>query len=451
MQTEKLYSPNSRKSEYPKPWLFFGKWVADRFRARKPNERLRDPAIFFKPASMRLLTIPMLLLLLMSVSFVKAQEEFIQPPAKLIAKFPFRLLTGGIITLKARLSNFPDTLNFILDTGSGGISIDSSTADHLKVETKLSDRTIRGIAGVRRVYFAYRQSLHLPGLSVENLDFHINDYDVLTSAYGEKIDGIIGLSFLSRYIVGVDYDSLKISVYTKGTIKYPRGGFLLKPLLNTIPIMQSTIRDNRQLTSRFYFDTGAGMCLLLSADFVSDSNFVKPKRKWYATQAEGLGGKAPMKQGVIKQMQVGPYKFRNVPTYIFDDEYNVTAYPSLAGLIGNDLLRRFNLIINYEKKDIYMMPNTHYKEAFDYSYTGLGMYVVDGEIQVVDIMPESPAEQAGFKAGDVIMAVANNFSNNIQTYKNLMQTPGEKLKILVLRKEGPVVLTMKVKNILTGR
>ncbi|HEY1199508.1 MAG TPA: aspartyl protease family protein [Niastella sp.] len=400
---------------------------------------------------MRLLTIPILLLLL-TASFVQAQEEFIPPPAKLIAKFPFKLLTGGIITIKARLSNFPDTLNFILDTGSGGISLDSATASYLKIQTTLSDRTIRGIAGVRRVYFSYRQTLHLPdNLDVENLDFHINDYDVLTSAYGEKIDGIIGLSFLARYILAVDYDSSKISVYTKGTIKYPRGGFLLKPLINTIPILNANIKDNRPLTSRFYFDTGAGMCLLLSADFVSDSNFIKPKRKWYATQAEGLGGKAPMKQGVIKQVQVGPFRFRNVPTYIFDDEYNVTAYPALAGLIGNDLLRRFNLIINYERKDIYMTPNSHYKEQFDYSYTGLGMYVVDGEIQVVDIMPESPAEQAGFKEGDVIMAVANNFSNNIQTYKNLMQTPGEKLKVLVLRKEGPVVLTLKVKNILTGR
>jgi hypothetical protein len=392
-----------------------------------------------------------MLLLFFTVTLVQAQEEFIPPPAKLIAHFPFKLLTGGIITVKARLGNFPDTLNFVLDTGSGGISLDSSTADYLKLSTKLSDRTIRGIAGVRRVYFSYGQTLRLPNLSVENLDFHINDYDVLTSAYGEKIDGIIGLSFLSRYILKIDYDSLAISVYTKGTIKYPRGGFLLKPLIQTIPVLTATIKDNRPLASRFYFDTGAGMCLLLSADFVSDSNFVKPKRKWYATQAEGLGGKAPMKQGVIKQIQLGPYRFKNVPTYIFDDEYNVTQYPSLAGLVGNDLLRRFNLIINYERKDIYMIPNSHYKEQFDYSYTGLGMYVVDGEIQVVDIMPESPAEQAGFKPGDIIMGVANNFSNNIQTYKNLMQTPGERLKILVLRKDGPYQLSLKVKNILTGR
>jgi len=47
--------------------------------------------------------------------------------------------------------------------------------------------------------------------------------------------------------------------------------------------------------------------------------------------------------------------------------------------------------------------------------------------------------------------VENNFSKNIQTYKNLMQTAGERLKILVLRESGPIVLTLRVKNMLTGR
>ena len=390
-------------------------------------------------------------ILLLTVSIVRSQEEFVAPPSKLITSFSFRLLTGGIITMKAKVSNFQDSLNFILDTGSGGISLDSMTALHLQVKTESSDRTIRGIAGIRQVRFAYNHKLHLPGLTVDSLNFHINDYDVLTSAYGEKIDGIIGYSFLSRYIVKINYDSSKISVWTKGTMKYPRGGFLLRPLLINIPVFTASIKDDRDLNTRFYFDTGAGMCLLLSSDFVADSNFIKPKRKWFKTQAEGLGGKAPMRQGVIKQVKLGPYRFRNVPTYIFDDEYNVTSYPYLGGLIGNDLLRRFNLIINYERRDIYLTPNSHFKDVFDYSYTGLGMYVIDGEIMIVDVMPNSPAEDAGFKSGDIIAAVENNFSQSIQTYKNLMQTPGQKLKILILRDGSPYILTLKVKSVLKGR
>jgi hypothetical protein len=389
-----------------------------------------------------------LTILLLSLHSLRAQEEFVPPPAKLITNFSFRLLTGGIITLKAKVGNYPDTLNFILDTGSGGISLDSTTTERLKIKTELSDRTIRGIAGIRQVRFAYNMKLHLPKLTVDSLNFHINDYEVLTSSYGEKIDGIIGYSFLSRYIVKIDYDSSRIYVYSKGTMKYPRGGFLIRPLLVNLPIVNIPVKDEREILNRYYFDTGAGMCLLLSSDFVNDSLFIRKKTKWFATQAEGLGGKAPMKQGVVKMVRIGPYKFRNVPTYIFEDEFNVTSYPYLGGLLGNDLLRRFNLIINYERRDLYLMPNSHLRDPFDYSYTGLGMYVIDGEIRVIDVMPGSPAEEAGFKPGDVVLAIENNFTNNIQAYKTLLQTPGGKLKVLVLREDGPTLLTLKVKSIL---
>lgn len=406
-------------------------------------------AVYLNACCMRVL-IASLLLLCLIVRPLKAQEEFISPPAHWITEFSFKLLTGGIILLRATVADKPDSLNFILDTGSGGISLDSTTSERLHLEGSMSDKTIRGIAGIRQVKFLYDQQLHLPGLTVDSLNFHINDYDILTSSYGEKIDGIIGFSFLQRYIVKIDYDSMRIAVYSHGTIKYPRGGFMLRPLLLNIPVLNTTIRDGRELNSRFYFDTGAGMCLLLSSDFAADSSFLRGKRKWYATQAEGLGGKAPMRQGVVKQVKLGPYKFRNVPSYVFDDEYNVTSYPYLAGLIGNDLLRRFNLVVNYARREIYMTPNSHFKEPFDYAYTGLGMYMIDGLIRVVDVMPGSPAETAGFKADDVVVAVGNNFSRNIQTYKNMLQNTGEKLKILIIRAGAPRILTMKVKNILIG-
>lgn len=378
----------------------------------------------------------------------RAQEEFVPSPSVMITKFPFRLLTGGIITFKAKVSSFADSLNFIFDTGSGGISLDSSTAARLSVQTRESDRTIRGIAGIRRVKFAYNHTLHLPGLDVDSLNFHINDYDILSSVYGEKIDGIIGYSFISRYIVKIDYDSLKMSIFTRGRVKYPRGGWLMKPILVNIPVASASVRDVDEVDARFYFDTGAGMCLLLSSEFVEDSLILRSKSKWYYSQAEGLGGKTPMKQGIIRQMKLGPYKFRNVPSYIFDDEYNITSYPYLGGLIGNDLLRRFNLIINYSARDIHMTPNSHFRDPFDYSYTGLGMYYVDGAIRVLDVMNGSPAEKAGVKVGDVIMGVQNSIGKTIQDYKNLMQNPGQKVKILVNRDGEPLILTMKVLNLM---
>jgi hypothetical protein len=377
-----------------------------------------------------------------------AQEEFIPTPSHFITSLPFNTFTGGVVVIRAQFANYPDSLNFILDTGSGGISLDSATCVRLKIPTEPSDRTIRGIAGIRQVNFTYNQKLHINGLTVDSLNFHVNDYDVLSSVYGDKIDGIIGFSFFSRYIVKIDYDSSKVYIYSKGYMKYPKGGFLLRPTFNGLPIQSLRMRDAGDVVSRFYFDTGAGLCVLLSSDFVSDSSLLNSKKVLVPTQAEGLGGKANMNLTSIKELRLGPYKFKNVPTYIFDDEYNVTSYPSLGGLIGNDILRRFNVFLNYERREIYLLPNTHYRDPFDYSYTGLGLYWIDNEIRIGDVMKDSPAEKAGFKEQDVIIAVANNFSKNLQAYKNLLQNVGDKVKIIVRRPEGLVQLTLRIKSIL---
>src|SRR6201996_361971 len=216
-----------------------------------------------------------------------AQEKFVQPNAKLITSFPFTTFTGGVMLIRARLGDFPDTLNFVLDTGSGGISLDSLTCLRLKLKTEPSDKTILGIAGIRQVKFIYNQTLHLPGLSVDSLDFHINDYDILTSVYGDKIDGIIGYSFFSRYIVKINYDSMKVYVYSRGSFRYPKGGFLIRPIIASLPIVSAGVKDARDVNARFYFDTGAGLCSLLSSDFASDSSILDTRRKTYYTQAQG--------------------------------------------------------------------------------------------------------------------------------------------------------------------
>ncbi len=380
------------------------------------------------------------------LNFTKPPEIF--PQTELITRFKFTMLTGGVVIIKATVADKPDSLNFVLDTGSGGISLDSTTVTYLNLPAVASDRTIRGIAGIRKVKFVRNQVLNLPRLKVENLDFHMNDYSILTSVYGMRIDGIIGYSFLSRYIVKINYDNLTIEVWQPGVTKYPKQGFMFTPPPSSIPIFAATIIDGTRVNANFYFDTGAGLSLLMSERFANDSNIIKKGKKLTLTQAEGIGGKKSMYLTTVKQVRFGKYRFKKVPTHIFDDEFNVTAYPVLGGLIGNDLFRRFNLIINYGSREIHMMPNSHYNDPFDYSYTGMSIYYVNGDIVIEDIMDGSPAAEAGLIPGDIIMAIANNFSNNIQAYKNMLQSPGSKLKIIIVRDSKPVEITLKVKSIL---
>jgi len=150
----------------------------------------------------------------------------------------------------------------------------------------------------------------------------------------------------------------------------------------------------------------------------------------------------------VNEVKLGPYRFRKVPTYLFKDENNITNYPYLGGLIGNDLLRRFNATFNYVKQEVHIIPNSHYRDDFDYAYHGLSLYYIEGQIVVDDVVPGSPSDKAGFMKDDVVIALNNDISNNIQVYKTMMQEIGVKMNFVILRNGKALQLSMKSVSIL---
>lgn len=376
------------------------------------------------------------------------QEVYNDDDSKFITKIGFSQLTGGVILIKATFNDIPDSLNFILDTGSGAISLDSSTTEEFNIDNYPSGFTVSGIAGKKPVNFSRNNTLHFPGLKIDSLDFFINDYNVLSSVYGVKIDGVIGYSFLSRYIVAIDYDDRTISVFTNGRYKYPRGSHILKPAFTSLPILKTMARDERKVRSNFYLDTGAGLSFLVTDNFINDSSFLRKKRKLIPMIVHGLGGKKGLRVTIIRQVQIGPHVFKNVPTNILEDEHNALSYPLVSGLIGNDLMRRFNVVLNYNAKEIAIKPNTHYRDLFDYSYTGMNMYMNEaGEIVLDDILTGSPAHKAGLKDGDILLGVNKNFSNNITVYRDLLQHVGERVNLLISRNHEVKIIRIRIGRI----
>ncbi len=189
---------------------------------------------------------------------------------------------------------------------------------------------------------------------------------------------------------------------------------------------------------------------MLSTDFIHDSALLDKRRKLYIKEAEGLGGKIDMQMTVVREFKIGPYRFKNVPIYIFDDAYNITSYPYLGGIIGNDLLRRFNTILNYEHRDIYLVPNKHFNDPFDYSYSGIELYYINGQVLIGDVAAGSPAAKAGVQEGDAVVSI-NSVFGSLDKLKSALQSTGERIR-LILRRNGELVqYDFKVKNILSRR
>ncbi len=351
----------------------------------------------------------------------------------MLETIPIKLYTGGVIVIEAKLNNIAEPLNFILDTGSGGISLDSTTCAEFNVSSRITDTLVSGIGGTKNVAYAFNQTLTTGKLTTKNLHFYINDYSLLSSVYGEKIDGIIGFGLLSRYIFNINFDSSFIKIYSPGKYKYDFGGTMMYPTFSRLIAHTVNIKDKLKVATNVYFDTGAGLCLLLTENFLRDNKILLSRRKPVITEVQGLNGKRKMRLTIVKRLQIGPYIFRNVPTNLYDDEENVTSYPYTAGLLGNDILRRFNVTLNYPSREIYLKPNANFDDPFDYAYTGLTLYNFDNKIFVDDIVVGSPADKAGLKNGDEIICISKDCSGKIQAYENLLQKARESVKIIISR------------------
>jgi hypothetical protein len=79
--------------------------------------------------------------------------------------------------------------------------------------------------------------------------------------------------------VKVDFDSSMIEVYSPGRMKYANGGAILRPSINRIPLQIVTIRDNKKIDYDFYFDTGAGLCFLMSQAFLNDNSILLKRQR----------------------------------------------------------------------------------------------------------------------------------------------------------------------------
>jgi hypothetical protein len=239
-----------------------------------------------------------------------------------------------------------------------------------------------------------------------------------------------------------------IEVWQPGSINYPKEGYVLKTKANKLAAIDATFDDNRKIESKVYFDTGADMCFLLSDKFIKDSSILSNNKKMLLSGGEGLGGKKEMMLTTLDEIRIGPYSLKKVPAYIFEDTYNISNYPATGGIIGNELMDRFNVIINYPADEIHLAPNTLFNNPFNYSYVGCTLQMENGKAIIRDVIKGSPAQLAGLKNEDIIFGINNNFKNNIDEYKILLSKAGAKLKVFLLRGNSVESTVVQVKSIL---
>ena len=323
-----------------------------------------------------------------------------------LADVPIQLV-DGFVFIQARVHG-SEELTLLFDTGCTQLALHSTAAERLGLRATATTKHDGTGTFVERVIEGV--SVTIGDLIFGPLDAMQRDPGPLRRRFGIEFDGVIGADLLRDYVVGVDYDRMRLTVRGADDFVYAGAGtgydIVSNPYFATMAA-SVTLDDGEVLTGRFLIDTGAGVPLALNTPFVNRHdllNRIGVERISYTLAARSV--EMTSHPGRLARFDLGHHAFHDMPVLLSQTEAGPLSPTVIAGIIGNQIWKRFNTTFDYKRNKLYLEPNGSHGEPFRVDCSGLALsQTPDGAFVVRAVFDGSPAAQAGVRPGDVITRI----------------------------------------------
>jgi hypothetical protein len=374
---------------------------------------------------------------------------------------PFRYTNGFIIVPVVFENWFP--LNFIFDTGAEHTILSQrEITDLLQLEYRRRFTLIG--SDLSREFYAYLVSginLKAGAVLAKNRSILVLEEDYLRfeDYTGVEIHGILGADFFRRFVVQIDYRKQVISLYDPRGYEKPQKGFTTvdATFRKSKPYVFPDVALRQGDTSRLklLLDTGAALPLLINID--SDPGLVLPEQVIPSNLGAGLGGFLRGYKGKVSGLTLPPYHFSSVVTNYQEIQLGIIDSTNLDqrnGILGNEILRRFTVVLDYVREEVYLEPNKNYDDEFKVDRSGM-LIIATGpglrDFLIYSVLPDSPAEEAGLRPGDEIRRinwVPVSFLTLSSIINRLQKPPGKRIRLVVKRDSERVKVSFLLRDLI---
>lgn len=362
------------------------------------------------------------------------------------ATIPFRYIHNFIIVEAKIYGIIP--LQFIFDTGAEHIILfKREYTDILQVPY---DRRIPVLGSdmSREIYalIARNGVIEVNGLAPQPYDMLVleEDYFSLDEMIGSPVAGLIGGGFFRNLIINIDYKRNQINLYDPASFEPPEDYISLPIKIKTNKpyiMAEASLTNGSPVQVDLLVDTGAGVPLLLHNN--SHPSLHLPDQYIKGKLGMGLGGYLEGYIGRIQKLSLGSIEFQGVLTSFqnVDENWLQDKDKYRNGILGNDLLSRFDVFLDYTHGQLMVKPYKAKQDPFIMDRSGLVLFAFgDGfnQFAVRDVLSDSPAQEAGFQVNDVltrIQGTAAKYYSLDDINRVLQKKAGKKLKIQILREK----------------
>jgi membrane-associated protease RseP (regulator of RpoE activity) len=283
----------------------------------------------------------------------------------------------------------------------------------------------------------------LPGvilgdLIIDSVSAATIDLKPLTRYEGMPIEGILGYDIFSRFVVKIDYENQKLTLYEPSSFEYKGKGEVLPITLETShPHIKAKVDGEYEGT--FVIDTGARSSLVLHSPFVQKYDLLaKTGKKINAFSGIGVGGKAMGKVTRVESIQIGSFKIPAPVTQLSSAEKGAFSSEKIDGNIGGGILKRFTVIFDYPNQRMILEPNHNFEFEDDFDMAGLWL-TKEGDTTKVDfVVKDSPADKAGIKEGDLVVKINGQSTKDLllRDIREILRSGQGKKVSLTINAEG---------------
>ncbi|HRH40864.1 MAG TPA: aspartyl protease family protein [Pyrinomonadaceae bacterium] len=270
---------------------------------------------------------------------------------------PIELLRDRPI-IEVKVNGKEDKLRFVLDTGSGISVISQETAQKMKIKPISKGGTARAVGGDGKfeIVYGFLNTVSIGDSRVRNVPVYIRKFH----DDGERVDGYIGLSLISKFLTTVDYGTSTFTLTKKNNesvASFEKESIALPLRLTSSGFLSGEVQlSGMEIPLNFIVDTGASISVI-SSDIAN----TKEMSQFSIAEKMRVVGAAGVTENVssyiLPKVTFGTHTRESVKAIALDlDVINEASGFEQAGILGGNFLKNYRLTFDFQNSKVTFVP-----------------------------------------------------------------------------------------------